>query len=551
MLQSRFVFRPYHLDRARQCRHRRDAGCRRVTATRRAATRSATSRACAACGCRTSRAWGWATSSRSPEFAAADAPAGAYGRCALASPGKDTTTGHWEMVGIHLAKPFPLYPARLSAGDHERVRAPHRPRFARQQGRLGHRDHPGTGRRAHAHRLADRLHLGRQRVPGGRARRSDPAVGAVQDLRDRARDSARPARSGPRDRAAVHRLARQFHAHRQPPRLRRAAAARACCSTSWKIAACAVHSVGKIFDVFLGRGIGDSAKTKNNADGMAKTLEAMAAVRTRPDLRQPGGFRPAVRPSQRYRRLRRGARGVRSPGCREFEAALGAGDLAIFTADHGCDPTMPGTDHSASTFRCWPAGPQVRPGVDLGVRAYALRYRPDRGRQFRRRDRARNQFFTANPMRKPVMAGNWKMYKTPAETTAFFEKFRPLVEKSEHCEIVICPPFTNLAAAVDAVKGTHDPRSARRTSPGPRKAPSPARFPAPCSTPWAPRTPSSATASAASISARPTRPCSSARRPRSNSGSRRSSAWASAWKSAKAARPKPCWSTSSRRASPG
>jgi triosephosphate isomerase len=52
------------------------------------------------------------------------------------------------------------------------------------------------------------------------------------------------------------------------------------------------------------------------------------------------------------------------------------------------------------------------------------------------------------------MSGNWKMYKTPAETTAFFEKFRPLVEKSEHCEIVICPPFTNLAAAVDAAKGT-------------------------------------------------------------------------------------------------
>jgi triosephosphate isomerase len=52
------------------------------------------------------------------------------------------------------------------------------------------------------------------------------------------------------------------------------------------------------------------------------------------------------------------------------------------------------------------------------------------------------------------MAGNWKMYKTPAETAAFFEKFRPLVENSGHCEIVICPPFTNLAAAVDAAKGT-------------------------------------------------------------------------------------------------
>ena len=52
------------------------------------------------------------------------------------------------------------------------------------------------------------------------------------------------------------------------------------------------------------------------------------------------------------------------------------------------------------------------------------------------------------------MAGNWKMYKTPAETTAFLEKFRPLVAQSQHCEIVICPPFTNLAAAVAAAQGT-------------------------------------------------------------------------------------------------
>jgi triosephosphate isomerase len=52
------------------------------------------------------------------------------------------------------------------------------------------------------------------------------------------------------------------------------------------------------------------------------------------------------------------------------------------------------------------------------------------------------------------MAGNWKMYKTPSETTAFFEKFRPLVANASHCEIVICPPFTNLAAAVQAAKDT-------------------------------------------------------------------------------------------------
>ena len=52
------------------------------------------------------------------------------------------------------------------------------------------------------------------------------------------------------------------------------------------------------------------------------------------------------------------------------------------------------------------------------------------------------------------MAGNWKMYKTLAETCAFFEKFRPLVATSTHCEIVICPPSVNLHAAAEAARGT-------------------------------------------------------------------------------------------------
>jgi triosephosphate isomerase len=52
------------------------------------------------------------------------------------------------------------------------------------------------------------------------------------------------------------------------------------------------------------------------------------------------------------------------------------------------------------------------------------------------------------------MAGNWKMYKTPAETAQFFEAFRPLVRDSEHREIVICPPFADLTAAVEAARDT-------------------------------------------------------------------------------------------------
>jgi triosephosphate isomerase len=52
------------------------------------------------------------------------------------------------------------------------------------------------------------------------------------------------------------------------------------------------------------------------------------------------------------------------------------------------------------------------------------------------------------------MAGNWKMYKTPAETREFFGAFRPLVEAASHCEIVICPPFLDLPSAVESARGT-------------------------------------------------------------------------------------------------
>ncbi len=57
-------------------------------------------------------------------------------------------------------------------------------------------------------------------------------------------------------------------------------------------------------------------------------------------------------------------------------------------------------------------------------------------------------------MRRPVIAGNWKMYKTQAETRAFFEAFKILVAGSAHCEIVVAPPYTALTAAVEAARGS-------------------------------------------------------------------------------------------------
>jgi triosephosphate isomerase len=57
-------------------------------------------------------------------------------------------------------------------------------------------------------------------------------------------------------------------------------------------------------------------------------------------------------------------------------------------------------------------------------------------------------------MRRRVIAGNWKMYKTLAETRAFFSSFLPLAAGAKHCDIVVAPPFTALSTAVEAVKGT-------------------------------------------------------------------------------------------------
>lgn len=53
-----------------------------------------------------------------------------------------------------------------------------------------------------------------------------------------------------------------------------------------------------------------------------------------------------------------------------------------------------------------------------------------------------------------MIAGNWKMYKTRADTRAFFEAFKPLSVGSKHCDIIVAPPFTAITAAVEAAQGS-------------------------------------------------------------------------------------------------
>jgi len=58
------------------------------------------------------------------------------------------------------------------------------------------------------------------------------------------------------------------------------------------------------------------------------------------------------------------------------------------------------------------------------------------------------------PMRRPIIAGNWKMFKTLDETRAFFDALIPEIQNVEHCVIVVAPPFTALATAVEEAEGT-------------------------------------------------------------------------------------------------
>jgi phosphopentomutase len=130
----------------------------------------------------------------------------------------------------------------------------------------------------------------------------------------------------------------------------------------------AVHGVGKISDVFLGRGIRASDKTASNADGMAKTIEAMKTEReglifvNLVDFDQQYGHRNDV---EGYGR----ALEEFDAWVPKLEGALEQDDLAIFTADHGCDPTTPSTDHSREYVPLLVSGPKARRGVNLGVRA--------------------------------------------------------------------------------------------------------------------------------------------------------------------------------------
>ena len=294
-----------------------------------------------------------------------ESPAGAYGKCALASPGKDTTTGHWEMAGIILDRPFPVYPDGFPP---DIIQA-----FETQTGRkaLGNKaasgteiikelgaEHVRTGSpivytsadsvfQIAAHEavipvpelyreceIARAILQGPHEVGRVIARPFEGEVGAFRRTANR-HDYAVPPPPGM--------LLDQLHSHEVP-----------------------VYAIGKISDIFLGRGITHSVRTAGNADGMSRTLEAMRE--------QSNGliFVNLVDFDQLY-----GHRNDVDGYARALEAVdrwlpqldLQDRDALILTADHGCDPTTASTDHSREYTPLLVYGERVRAGVNLGVRA--------------------------------------------------------------------------------------------------------------------------------------------------------------------------------------
>lgn len=298
---------------------------------------------------------------------ASAAPQACFGRAALASPGKDTTTGHWELAGIVLEKPFPLYPNGFPP---ELIRE-----FERRIGRgvLGNKpasgteiikelgeEHMRTGRPI-VYTSADsvfQIAAHEEVIPLQELyRMCETARELLRGEHEVGRVIARPFTGKPG--AFVRTANRHDYAVPPPPGMLLDRLAER---------GVPVAGVGKIADIFLGRGVKESLKTKNNAEGMEKILEAMG--------RFPGGliFANLVDFDMLYGH-RNDPEGY-SRALEEvdawlprFEAALAPGDLAILTADHGCDPVTPSTDHNREYVPLLAFGPRARRGVNLGTRA--------------------------------------------------------------------------------------------------------------------------------------------------------------------------------------
>ncbi|MDQ3697256.1 MAG: phosphopentomutase [Gemmatimonadota bacterium] len=291
-------------------------------------------------------------------------PDGAWGCMRPRSPGKDSTTGHWEMAGLHLERPFPTYPF----GFPDELVA----EFARRTGRgvIGNVVASGTEVIArfgaeHERTGAWILHTSADSVFQVAAHEAFVPLAELY----RACGIAREMLVAPHDVARV--IARPFAGppggYTRTERRKDFSVAPPGETLLDALAAAGVprRGVGKVGDLFAGRGI-ESEHTANNAAGIAAIRRTLAGMdggllfANLVDFDQAWGHRNDV--AGFYE------------GLREFDRALPTllsdlheDDLFLLTADHGNDPTTPSTDHSRERVPLLALGACARP-VALGDR---------------------------------------------------------------------------------------------------------------------------------------------------------------------------------------
>ena len=295
-----------------------------------------------------------------------DEPEGCYGRLAEISNGKDTTIGHWEMTGIYTPKPFPVYPDGF---PDEIINE-----FILRTGV------PGVLANIPASGTEIIAELGDEHVRTGKpiiytSADSVFQVAAHEEVIpvDRLYEMCETARELLTGKNAVARvIARPFTgesgaymrtANRRDFSLKPSSENILCYV---KEAGMDVVGVGKIEDIFAGVGITEAVHTKNNQHGIDVTLEYM---------KKPvkGIIYTNLVEFDSMWGHRNDFKGY-AKGLEEFDArlpeimsSLNEDDCLIITADHGCDPTTPSTDHSREYVPLIMYGRHLRRGVNLGT----------------------------------------------------------------------------------------------------------------------------------------------------------------------------------------
>jgi len=299
---------------------------------------------------------------------AAEHPIGSFGKCALASNGKDTTTGHWEMAGIILKKAFPTFPNGFPPSIIDQFVSE-----ARVPGILGNvpasgteiikelgEEHVRTGKPI-VYTSADsvfQIAAHEEVVPIGRLYEICEIARRILDGENKVgRVIARPFLG---NNAADFKRTENRHDYAVPPPANNLL-------PILKAAGLDVVCIGKIASIYDSMGVTEDLTAKNNEQTIDQTINALRAdshgliFSNLVDFDMLYGHR---RDTEGY------AKALEHFDSRltEIFSAMRDDDLLILTADHGNDPTFPGSDHTREYAPLLVYGKKARAGVDLGTR---------------------------------------------------------------------------------------------------------------------------------------------------------------------------------------